>query len=103
MIAAPPFAAYSTMNEAVVPAAEWSYLYPSLQAFKAHVQEYPGCQRLEVFVVVEDAGIRMHCYSTWDTLDQLEAYLDRGYTFERLLADTADGTIERSFVMEKLF
>ena len=104
MIAAPPFAAYSTMNEAIVPSTEWPYLYASLQAFKAHVQEYPGCQRLEVFVVVEDdVAIRIHCYSTWDTLDQLEAYLDRGYTFERLLGDTADGTIERSLVMEKLF
>jgi hypothetical protein len=104
MIAAPPFAAYSTMSEAVVPSTEWPYVYASLQAFKAHVQEYPGCQRLEVFVVVEDdGGIRIQCYSTWDTLDQLEAFLERGYTFERMLADTADGTVERSLVMEKLF
>ena len=48
-------------------------------------------------------GIRVHCYSTWDTLDQLEAFLERGYTFERMLADTADGAVERSLVMEKLF
>ena len=104
MIAAPPFAAYSTMTEAVVPSAEWPYVYASLQAFKAHVQEYPGCQRLEVFVFVEDdVGIRVHCYSTWDTLDQLEAFLERGYTFERMLADTADGAVQRSLAMVKLF
>jgi hypothetical protein len=104
MIAAPPFAAYSSMSEALVPAAEWPYVYASLQALKAHVQEYPGCQRLEIFVVVEDEGsVRIHCYSTWDTLDQLEVFLERGYTFERMLADAGSGQVERSIVMEKLF
>ena len=42
-MAAPPFVSYSTLTEAVVPADEWSFLYASLQAQKAHVQEYPGC------------------------------------------------------------
>ena len=104
MIAAPPFAAYSTMTEAVVPSAEWPYVYASLQAFKAHVQEYPGCQRLEVFVFVEDdVGIRVHCYTVWDTPEQLDAFLELGYTFERLLSDLELAGVERSLVMEKLF
>ena len=29
----------------------------------------------------------VHCYTTWDTPGQLEVFLERGYTFERLLAD----------------
>ena len=48
--------------------------------------------------------MRVHCYTTWDTLVQLEAFLERGYTFERLLADVdADIKLERSLVMEKVF
>ena len=46
----------------------------------------------------------MHCYTTWDTPEQLEAFLERGYTFERLLADVGgDIKAERSLVMEKIF
>jgi hypothetical protein len=48
--------------------------------------------------------VRVHCYTTWDTLEQLEVYLDRGYTFERLLGDVSEGIrLERSMVMEKVF
>ena len=104
MAAAPPFVSYSSMSEAVVPASEWEYLYASLQAQKAHVQEYPGCQRFEVFAAVDDDGsMRLHCYTTWDTPEQLEAFLERGYTFERMLADVADLSAERTDVMEKIF
>jgi hypothetical protein len=104
MASAPPFVAYSTMAEAVVPAADWVGLYPSLQALKGHVQEYPGCQRLDLFVRAEAAGdVRIHCYTTWDTPAQLEAFLERGYTFERLLADLESVDAERSLVMEKVF
>src|SRR5439155_1558015 len=77
MAAAPPFVSYSTMSEAVVPASEWAYLYASLQAHKAHVQEYPGCQRLEVWAALEEEGsMRLHCYTTWDTPEQLEVFLE---------------------------
>ena len=55
-MAAPPFVSYSTLTEAVVPADEWSFLYASLQAQKAHVQEYPGCQRFEVWIDPEDGS-----------------------------------------------
>jgi hypothetical protein len=104
MVSAPPFVTYSTMTEAVVPAAEWNDLYASLQALKGHVQEYPGCQRFDVFVRAESEGdVRIHCYTTWDTPAQLEAFLERGYTFERLLADVARLDAERSLVMEKVF
>jgi hypothetical protein len=104
MAAAPPFVSYSTMIEALVPASEWPFLYASLQAHKAHVQEYPGCQRMEVFVAVDDDGsVRVHGYTTWDTPEQLEAFLERGYTFERLLADVGVPPPERSLVMEKIF
>jgi hypothetical protein len=101
---APPFVSYSTMSEAVIPASEWQFAYASLQAHKAHVQEYPGCQRMEIWAAVDDDGsMRLHCYTTWDTPEQLEAFLERGYTFERLLGDLGIQAAERSLVMEKLF
>jgi hypothetical protein len=105
MAAAPPFVSYSTMSEALVASSEWPFVYASLQAYKAHVQEYPGCQRLEAFVSVEDEGaVRVHCYTTWDTPDQLDVFLERGYTFERMMVDTGcDAQIDRTLVMEKLF
>jgi len=105
MAAALPFVVYSTCSEVVVPYGDWEALYASLQALKAHVQEYPGCQRFDVFFRAEPEGsVRVHCYTTWDTLAQLEAFLERGYTFERLLADVGgDITLERSLVMEKVF
>jgi hypothetical protein len=48
--------------------------------------------------------VRVHCYTIWDTPQQLEAFLERGYTFERMLADVSPGVqVERSLVMEKVF
>ena len=42
----------------------------------------PGLQRFDVYAFVEDAGdVRLHCYTTWDTPEQLEAFVERGYTF----------------------
>jgi hypothetical protein len=105
MVAAPPFVAYSTYTEAVVPAARWAAVYASLQALKGHVQEYPGCQGFDVFVGSgNDADTVVHCYTTWDTPEQLEVFLERGYTFERMLADVAPGlAAERTLVLEKVF
>jgi hypothetical protein len=105
MTAAPPFTTYSTMSEALVPGEQWPELYSSLQALKGHVQEYPGCQRFDVFVRVEDEGDTLVlCYTTWDTPAQLEVFLERGYTFERLLADIGgEVDVRRSLVMEKVF
>lgn len=104
MAAAPPFVAYTSLVEALVPASEWEDLYGSLQALKGHVQEYPGCQRFDVFVHAgADGDVQVHCYTTWDTPEQLEAFLERGYTFERLLADFGGLDAERSLVMEKIF
>jgi hypothetical protein len=105
MSAVHPFVVYSSCSEAVVPADDWPSLYASLQALKAHVQEYPGCQRFDVFFRAEPEGaVRVHCYTTWDTLEQLEVFLDRGYTFERLLGDVGGSIrLERSLVMEKVF
>jgi len=105
MAAAPPFVAYSTLTEAVVPSSRWAAVYSSLQALKGHVQEYPGCQRFDVFVRALDEGHTcVHCYTTWDTPDQLEVFLERGYTFERMLADVVpDLGAERTLVMEKVF
>ena len=105
MAAALPFVVYSTCSEVVVPYQDWPSLYASLQALKAHVQEYPGCQRFDVFFRAQpEESVRVHCYTTWDTLAQLEAFLERGYTFERLLADVGgDVSLERSLVMEKVF
>jgi hypothetical protein len=105
MAAALPFVDYSTCSEVIVPNAEWPAVYASLQALKAHVQEYPGCQGFDVFFHAEEAAaVRVHCYTIWDTPQQLEAFLERGYTFERMLADVSpDVDIERSLVMEKVF
>jgi hypothetical protein len=105
MAAAPPFVAYSTMTEAVIPEPEWPSVYASLQALKAHVQEYPGCQGFDVFLRPEPEGsVRVHCYTTWDTQPQLEVFVERGYTFERLLADLGGGLrAERTLLMEKVF
>ena len=100
-----PYVAWSSATFAEVPAELWEPVYGSMQALKAHVQEYPGCQKFEAFVEAAPRGsVRVHCYTTWDTPEQLEAYLDRGYTFERLLADIGAGLdVDRSLVMEKLF
>ena len=105
MEAALPFVVYSTCTEVVVASEDWPPLYASLQALKAHVQEYPGCQRFDVFVRIEDGGAMLvHCYTTWDTPAQLEVFLERGYTFERLLADIGEGLdVQRTLVMEKVF
>lgn len=102
--AAPPFASYSVAWETEVPESGWPFVYGSLQAYKAHVQEYPGCQRFEVFVCPIDGGdVRLHCFATWDTPEQVEAFLERGYTFERLLADLDAVAPQRTLVMEKIF
>ena len=104
MAAAAPYVSYSSATMAFVPAESWSVVYSSMQALKGHVQEYPGCQRLEAFVQAEpDGAVRVHCYTTWDTQEQLEAFLERGYTFERMLRDVAEVGIERNYVMEKVF
>ena len=104
MAAAPPYVAYSSATIAFVPAETWPAVYSSMQALKGHVQEYPGCQRLEAWVQVADGGdVRVHCYTTWDTPEQLEAFLERGYTFERMLADVGALGAEQTYVMEKVF
>ena len=103
-VAAAPYVSYSSATVALVPAASWPLVYSSLQALKGHVQEYPGCQRLEAFVQVEpDGGVRVHCYTTWDTPEQLEAFLERGYTFERMLVDVAGIAAQPTLMMEKIF
>jgi hypothetical protein len=99
-----PFVAYSTLSEALIPVEDWEDLYASLQALKGHVQEYPGCQRFDVFIRAEENGdVRLHCYTTWDTPWQLEAFLERGYTFERMLADFGGLAADRTLVMQKVF
>ena len=101
--AAPPFAAYSVAWEAQIPTDAWTFVYASLQAYKGHVQEYPGCQHLEVYVTpVEGGAVHLQGYATWDTPEQLEAFLERGYTLERLFADL-DAPTPRTLVMEKIF
>jgi hypothetical protein len=99
-----PYVAWSSGTFATIPAADWELVYGSLQTLKAHVQEYPGCQKLEAFVALEDEGdVRLHCYSTWDTPEQLEAFLERGYTVERMLKDVAGLECERARILEKVF
>jgi hypothetical protein len=98
-----PYVAWSTASVAIVPSGVWPLVFGSMQALKGHVQEYPGCQRLEAFVQNEGGDYRVHCYTTWDTPEQLEAFLERGYTFERMLIDVAEVIAEPTRVMEKIF
>jgi hypothetical protein len=102
--AAPPYVAYSTCTETVIPADRWGAAYASLQALKGHVQEYPGLQHFDVFVGAEsDGSVRVHVYTTWDTAVQRDVFLERGYTFERMLADVVEIPPHRTLVMEKVF
>ena len=100
-----PIVVYSHCTEVVAPAGSWPRLYSSLQALKGHVQEYPGCQRFDVYFRAEpDEQVLIHCYTSWDTVGQLEAFIERGYTFERLIGDFGgEIELERSLVMEKIF
>ena len=99
-----PYVSWSSLTVAVVPADTWPQVFASMQALKGHVQEYPGCQKLEAFVQAEAEGaVRIHCFTTWDTPGQLEAFLERGYTFERMLIDVAEVIADRTYVMEKIF
>jgi hypothetical protein len=100
-----PIVVYSTCTEVVVPATAWPRFYGSLQALKGHVQEYPGCQRFDVyFRAAPEEAVRIHCYTSWDTLGQLEAFVERGYSLERLVSDFGSEIEQtRSLVMEKIF
>ena len=99
-----PYVSWSSVTFAEIPAESWEAVYGSMQALKAHVQEYPGCQKLEAFVDLGGGGVvRVHCYSVWDTPEQLEAFLERGYTFDRMLKGVANITAEPTRVMEKVF
>lgn len=98
-----PYVSWSSASMARITAADWPLVFGSMQALKGHVQEYPGCQKLEAFVEPAGEDYRIHCYTTWDTPEQLEIFLERGYTFERMLADVAGLQAEPPRVMEKIF
>jgi hypothetical protein len=98
-----PYVSWSSASMAVVPGSDWPRVFGSMQALKGHVQEYPGCQKLEAFVEPAGSDYRIHCYTTWDTPEQLEAFLERGYTFERMLADVAGIQVDGPRLMEKIF
>jgi len=99
-----PYVAWASATFAEVPADVWEDVYGSMQALKAHVQEYPGCQKLEAFVEAgPDGAVMVQCYTVWDTPEQLEAFLERGYTFERMLADVASIRADETRIMEKVF
>ena len=102
-IAVLPFVTYSSLTEAVIPEDRWEDLYASLQALKAHVQEYPGCQRFDVFVAPGADVVEVHCYTTWDTPEQRDVFLENGYTFERLLSDLGGVIAQKSATMQKVF
>jgi quinol monooxygenase YgiN len=103
MSAAPPYATYSSCTIARIPADRWNEVYGSLQALKAHVQEYPGCIAFDLFARVEAEEIVIHGYTTWDTPEQLDAYLERGYDLVRFLGEVEEILPTDHLVMEKIF
>jgi hypothetical protein len=99
-----PYVSWSNMTFAAIPLDRWDAVYASMQALKGHIQEYPGLQRFDVYANVDqEDSVHLHCYTTWDTPEQLEAFLERGYTVERMLVDIADVQPEASLLMEKIF
>jgi hypothetical protein len=99
-----PYVAWASATFAEIPAEQWERVYASMQSLKAHVQEYPGCQKLEAFVQPASQGaVRVHCYTVWDTPEQLEAFLERGYTLERMLVDVAEVEPAETLIVEKVF
>jgi hypothetical protein len=99
-----PYVSWSTGTFVTIPAGRWPQVYGSLQALKGHIQEYPGLQRFDVYAFVEDASdVRLHCYTTWDTPEQLDAFMERGYTVQRMLLEIAGVDAEVTRPMEKIF
>jgi len=99
-----PYVSWSSATFAVIPFDAWEHVYGSMQALKGHIQEYPGVQRFDVYAHLEPGeDVRLHCYTTWDTPGQLEAFLERGYTVERMLLDIAGVRAETTLLMEKIF
>ena len=54
-------------------------------------------------MAVSEGSFRIDCYTTWDTPEQLEAFLERGYTLERMLGDVCGIAVESTRVVEKVF
>ena len=99
-----PYVSWSSGSFVTIASDQWPGVFSSLQALKGHVQEYPGLQRFDVYAFIEDAGdVRLHCYTTWDTPEQLDAYLERGYTVARMLKEICGVETEVTRPMEKIF
>lgn len=99
-----PYVSWSIGTFATIPFDRWEGIYGSMQALKGHIQEYPGLQRFDVYAQIEeDENVRLHCFTTWDTPEQLEAYYERGYTVERMLVDIAGVRPETLMPLEKIF
>ena len=99
-----PFVSWSVGTFVTVPAERWPQVYGSMQALKGHIQEYPGLQRFDVYAFVDGAGqVQLHCYTTWDTPEQLDAFVERGYTVQRMLHDVVGIQSEVTQPMEKIF
>jgi len=58
-----PYVAWSSQSVVVIPAADWPTVFGFMQALKGHVQEYPGCQKLEAFVEPAAADYRVTVYT----------------------------------------
>ena len=98
-----PFVSYSSMTEASCRRAMGS-VYASLQTLKAHVQEYPGCQRFDVFIRAEENGdVLLHCYTTWDTPGSSRRSSSAATRLSACSPTSAALGAERSLVMEKVF
>ena len=78
-------------------------VYASLQALKGHVQEYPGCQRFDVFVRAEPTRRPHPLLHDVGHARPARGFLERGYTFSACSATSAETRAERELIMEKIF
>ena len=63
----------------------------------------PDDESFRTLVESHQRAIRVHCYTTWDTAVQRDVFLERGYAFERMLADLGEIQPQRTLSMEKVF
>ena len=68
-----PIVVYSTFTQVQVRVPDWARLYASMQALKGHAQEYPGCQRFDVYQS-KNEETRFFLCEWWESQDALDQH-----------------------------